>query len=168
MLDISSLSHGDNTAIIADIEDTVLLEDGTEHVLNDDRGRRVGDKARLFMQLLGEEIDPEVTVLAGLSRGGDADDLARTTLEDQQIANADVVARDGDGVGANGAVDEADVLTNTFANASWATLLINDYFLVLTMVRVEWMEDAVCGFLHTVTEGVVVPFVIVVTHFGTM
>lgn len=82
LLDISSLSHSDNTAIIAHIEDTVLLEDGAEHVLDDDRGRRVGDKARLFMKLLGEEIDPEVAVLTGLSRGGDANDLARATLKD--------------------------------------------------------------------------------------
>jgi hypothetical protein len=51
------------------------------------------------MELLGEEVNTEVTVLASLRGGGDADDLARAALEDQEIANADVVAGDGDGVG---------------------------------------------------------------------
>jgi hypothetical protein len=51
------------------------------------------------MQLLGEEIDTQVSVLAGGSRGGDSDDLARTTLKDQEITEADVVAWDGDGSG---------------------------------------------------------------------
>jgi len=50
------------------------------------------------VQLLGEEVNTEVTVLASLRRGGDADDLARAALQDQEIANADVVARDSDGV----------------------------------------------------------------------
>ena len=82
LLDISSLCHGDDAAIIADVKDTVLLEDGTKHVLDDDGGSGIGDEARLFMKLLGEEIDTEVAVLAGLSGRGDADDLAWTTLED--------------------------------------------------------------------------------------
>jgi hypothetical protein len=51
------------------------------------------------MQLLGEEVNTQVSVLASGSRRGDADDLARTTLKDQEIADADVVAWDGDGVG---------------------------------------------------------------------
>jgi hypothetical protein len=42
-------------------------------------------------------------VLASLGGGGDADDLARAALKDQEIANADVVAGDGDGVGSHGA-----------------------------------------------------------------
>ena len=67
MLDISSLGHGDNTTIVTDVEDTVLLEDGTEHILHDDRGRGVGNEARFFMELLGEEVDAEVTMLASLS-----------------------------------------------------------------------------------------------------
>lgn len=99
LLDITSLGHGDNATILTDIEDTVLLEDGSEHVLDHDRRGRVGDEARLFMELLGEEIDTEITVLTSLRRGRDADDLARAALEDQEIANADVVAGDGDGVG---------------------------------------------------------------------
>jgi hypothetical protein len=38
-------------------------------------------------------------VLASGRRGGDADDLARTALKDQEITEADVVAGNGDGVG---------------------------------------------------------------------
>ena len=170
MLDISSLSHGNNTAVIADVEDTVLLEDWTEHVLDDDRGRRIGHEARLFMKLLGKEIDSEVTVLASLGGGGNTNDLARTTLKDQEIANADVVAGNRNGVRANRAVDEADALTDTFADAGWAAIfLFNDYLLVfmVVVVRVEGMEDAIGGFLNAVTEGVVPTFIIVVTHLGT-
>jgi hypothetical protein len=99
LLDIARLGHGDDAAILADVENTVLLEDRTKHVLDDDGRARVGDEAGLLMELLGEEVNTEVTVLAGLGRGGDADDLARAALEDQEIANADVVAGDGDGVG---------------------------------------------------------------------
>ncbi len=46
-------------------------------------------------------------MLASCSRCGDADDLARTTLKDQEIANADVVAGDGDSVGRTRGFDRA-------------------------------------------------------------
>jgi len=48
------------------------------------------------VQLSGEEINTQVTVLSSGSRGGDADDLARTSLKDQEIAHTDVVAGNGD------------------------------------------------------------------------
>jgi len=67
--------------------------------LDNDGWAGIGDEAGLLMELLGEKVDTEITVLAGLGGGGDADDLARAALKDQEIANADVVARDGDGVG---------------------------------------------------------------------
>jgi len=51
------------------------------------------------VQLLGEEVNTQVAVLASGSGGGDTNDLARTTLEDQEITKADVVARNGDSVG---------------------------------------------------------------------
>jgi glycerate-2-kinase len=54
------------------------------------------------MQLLGEEINTQVSVLACGRRGGDTDDLAWTTLEDQEIAETDVMAGDSDGVGGVG------------------------------------------------------------------
>lgn len=50
------------------------------------------------MQLLSEEIDTQVSVLAGGGRGRDADNLTRTTLKDQEIAEADVVSWDRNGV----------------------------------------------------------------------
>jgi hypothetical protein len=98
LLDIASLGHGDDATILADVENTVLLEDRTKHVLDNDGRSRVGDEAGLLMELLGKEVDTEITVLAGLGRGGDANNLARAALEDQEIANANVVAGDGDGV----------------------------------------------------------------------
>jgi len=51
------------------------------------------------MQLLGEEVDTQVSVLASGRGGGHADDLARATLEDEEITEADVVAWDGYGIG---------------------------------------------------------------------
>jgi hypothetical protein len=51
------------------------------------------------MELLGEEVDTKVAVLAGGSRGRDADDLAGAALEDEDVTKADVVAGDGDSVG---------------------------------------------------------------------
>jgi hypothetical protein len=99
LLDVTGLGHGNNAAVLTDVENAVLLEDGTEHVLDDDRGSGVGDEAGLLVELLGEQVNTEVAVLTSLRRGGDADDLARAALKDQEIANADVVAGDGDGVG---------------------------------------------------------------------
>lgn len=116
LLDVASLGHGNNAAVFADVENAVLLEDRAEHVLDNDGGGRVGDEAGLLMELLGEEVNTEVAVLAGLGGGGDADDLARAALEDQEIANADVVAGDGDGVSGShlacGCVGGRDVRSN--------------------------------------------------------
>lgn len=99
LLDIASLGHGDDTAVLADVKNTVLLEDRTQHILDDDGRGRVGDEAGLLMELLGEQVNTEVAVLTSLGGGGDADDLARAALKDQEVANADVVAGDGDRVG---------------------------------------------------------------------
>ena len=108
LLDVTSLGHGDDVAVITDVKDTVLLEDRAEHVLDDDRRAGVANEGRLLVQLLGEEVNTEVTVLAGLGGGGDADDLARASLEDQEIANADVVAGDGDSLGGSHLADCTD------------------------------------------------------------
>jgi len=99
LLDITRLSHGNNTTVLTDVENTVLLEDRTKHVLDNDRGSRVGDEAGFLMELLGEQVNTEVAVLASLGGGGDADDLARAALEDQEIADADVVAGDSNSAG---------------------------------------------------------------------
>lgn len=101
LLDITGLGHGDDNAIL-EIKDSVLLEDRAEHGLDNNTWAWVGDERGLFMQLLGEEVDTQVSVLASGSGGGDTDNLARTTLEDQEIAETDVVSGDGDGVGGVG------------------------------------------------------------------
>lgn len=105
LLDITGLGHSDDTAILTDVEDTVLLEDRAEHVLNDNGRSGVGDEAGLLMELLGEEVNTEVAVLTSLGGGGDADDLARAALKDQEVTDADVVAGDGDGVGGSHLAD---------------------------------------------------------------
>jgi hypothetical protein len=109
LLDLTGLGHGDELTVIADIDETVLLEDGSEKGVKDDRRRGVRDNARLLVQLLGEQVNTKVTVLTGLGRGGDADDLAGAVLQDHEIANADVVARDGEGVSL-ACVDGGDVV----------------------------------------------------------
>lgn len=38
LLDITSLGHGNDTTVVTDVQDTVLLEDGAEHVLDNNRG----------------------------------------------------------------------------------------------------------------------------------
>lgn len=105
-LDISSLGHGDDGTLL-DVQNTVLLEDGTKHGLDNHTGSGVGDERRLLVELLGEQVDTEVTVLASGSRGRDADDLARAALQDQDIAHADVVAGNSDGVGDSSGLREA-------------------------------------------------------------
>jgi len=83
------------------------------------------------MELLREEVNTQVAVLAGLRRGGDADDLARTALEDQEIANADVVARDGDGVGIHVAVMAWVMMDMLVLNVGRASMRMNVDFAFL-------------------------------------
>lgn len=96
-LDIAGLGHGDDATIL-DVQDTVLLEDGAKHGLDDNAGGGVGDERRLLVKLLGKQVNTEVTVLAGGRGGGDADDLAGAALEHQDVTHANVVAGDSDGV----------------------------------------------------------------------
>jgi hypothetical protein len=58
------------------------------------------------MQLLGEQINAKISMLAGGRRSSDTDNLARTTLKYQQITHADMVAWNGDRIGA---AAEADI-----------------------------------------------------------
>lgn len=170
MLDVPSLGHGDDTAIITDIKNTVLLKDRAKHVVDNDRWSRVRYETRLFVKLLSEEVDSKVTVLARLSRRGDPDDLAWTTLEDQKISNADVVAWDGDGIGSPSTLDKANTLTNPTADsARTALLVLNDYLLTVmtVMMGMEWMEDTVGSLFQPLAERVIVTVVVVITHFGS-
>jgi len=121
------------------------------------------------VELLGEEIDTQVAVLARLSGSRYANDLAWTTLEDQEVADTDVVAGDSDSVRPSTAFNVTYAFADTFTNAGWAAvLLVNDYLLTLgaMAMRVEGVEDTVGGFLEAVAEGVVAAFFVVITHFG--
>lgn len=79
------------------VKNAVLLHDRSSHGLDDDAWSRVVDGRGLLVQLLGEKVDTEVSLLSSGGRAGDADDLARSALQNQDVADADVVARDGDG-----------------------------------------------------------------------
>lgn len=159
LLNITGLGHGGDETIVMDIEDTVGLVDGSKHGLDNNRGRGVGDEAGLFMKLTGEEVNTEVAVLASLGRDGDTDHLARTSLEDEEITDTDEVNGDGDTLLAGDTatrLDDTDLLTGT------RSALDNN----LLTLMVERMEEAVGSTLNAAAEGVVVTFVVVVTHFG--
>jgi hypothetical protein len=147
LLDITGLGHGDDGALL-DVEDTVLLEDGAEHALHDNGGGGVGDGAGLLVELLGEEVDTEVAVLAGGGRGGDADDLAGTALEDQDVAQADVVAGDGDGGGSALVGSGANAAAGAGRGADLGVLDVAGSFMVV--------EDTVSQLVDTMAKGVVV------------
>lgn len=125
LADITGLGHGDNGAVVTEVQDAVGLVDGTQHGLDDNRGRRVGDEARLLLQLAGEEVNTQVAVLAGLGGDRDADDLAGAALQDQDVANADKVARNRDGLGLSSGtatgLDNADIT----AGLSWTKVISN-------------------------------------------
>ena len=172
LADVTALGHGDDAAIVTEVEDAVGLVDGTQHGLDDNGGRGVGDEAGLLLQLAGEEVDTQVAVLAGLGGDGDADDLAGTALQDQDVADTDEVAGDGDGVSGRGAgatgFDDTDVLTDTVAEASWTTLVSNNFLVILVVaVVMEGMHDAVGSTPNTAAEGVVVTLVVVVSHLAS-
>ena len=119
------------------------------------------------MELLREEVHPEITVLAGLSRCSDTNDLAGTALKHQEVTNADVVARDGDSLRrASTSLDITNSLRHSVADAGRTTLallFINDYLLALVL-RCERVENAVSCFLKAVAERVIVALVVVVSH----
>lgn len=144
-LDLARLSHGNDVAVL-EVEDAVLLEDGAKHGLDNDAGGGVGDEGRLLVQLLGEEVDTEVTVLASGSRGGDADDLAGAALEHQDVTHADVVAGDGDGVGDGGRRGRRATGTG------WST---HNFDVVVVVVVVGVRKDLVSHLVNTVTNRVI-------------
>lgn len=169
LLDITGLGHGNETVVITDVQDAVGLEDGAEHGLNHNGGGGVGDEAGLLLELAGEEVDTEVTVLAGLRGDRDADDLARTTLEDQDVANADEVAGNRDVLAGGGAT--AAGLNNADIGGGRGDL----FMVVSTSVGVgggvrvgvgEGVGDAVHSAANATAERVVFTFVVVVTHLA--
>lgn len=90
------------TLALLHVEDAVLLEDGAKHGLDDNAGSGVSNERALLVELLGEQVNAEVAVLAGGGRGRDADDLAGAVLEHHEVADPDVVAGDRDRVGHDG------------------------------------------------------------------
>jgi len=97
LLDLTRLGHGNKLSVITNVNEPVLLEDWAQEGVENNGWRWVRDNTWLFVELLGEEVNTEVSVLAGLSGSGDTDNLAWTVLENNQVTNADVVARDGEG-----------------------------------------------------------------------
>lgn len=95
--------------------------------------------------------------------------MAGTALENQEIANADMMARNGDGVRSSTTLYEANTLADSLTDTGWAAIFLidNDLFTLGTMmVRMEWMENSIGGFLKAMTEGVIMPVVVVIPHFG--
>ena len=136
------------------IKNPVLLEDRAKHSLDNNTWTWVGDERRLFMQLLSEEINTQVSMLPSGRRSCDADDLARTTLKDQEISDADVVAGNGNGVGSGG----------VFGGTAYDRLAItcdgnvNFFpFAVMVMVVMRWeTKDSIRSTVKTMAEGVIV------------
>lgn len=144
LLDVAGLGHGDDVAVL-DVEDTVLLEDRAEHGLDNDAGSRVADGRGLLVQLLGEQVDTEVAVLAGGGAGRDADDLARAALQHQEVTEADVVAGDSDGVG--------EVRGRRSGSGSVTVDVDID---VVVVLMATGMGDPVAELVKALAEGVVV------------
>ena len=168
LLDVTSLGHADNQPIRTYVEDAVLLVDRAEHALNIDAGLRVAHEGALFLKLASEQIDTQVSVLTGLRRGSDADDLAWTTLKDDEITDANELAGNCDSVGGEAAtrLDEADLLADTLSHAAWATFLVfdDDLFAVMVVMMAERVRDTVGSTLEAAAEGVVFALVVVVAH----
>lgn len=180
LLDVAGLSHSNNGAVVADVKHTVLLEDRAEHVLDNNRRARVADEAGLLVELLAEEVDTEVAVLASLCRGGDSDDLAGTALQNQQVADPDVVAGDGDGVGNHGGArgrvtSLGRCWTGLVARSGGGDFAVLDDYVffdtlgagvrvVVVMTAVDGVQDSFGGAVESVTERVVVTVFVVISH----
>jgi hypothetical protein len=97
-------------------------------------------------------------------------------LEDHNVTDADVMARDGEGVRRRTGVDRRDwstvinaltttamVSVSTFATHTDVDILMN-VLVMMMVVIVEGVEDTVGGLVESVTDGVVATFFVVVTH----
>lgn len=176
LLDVTGLGHGDDQAVLPDVQDAVLLEDGAEHGLDDDAGGRVADERTLLVQLAGEEVDAEVAVLARLAAHADADDLRRPALQQQDVADADEVALDGHALAAEPGLDVPDLLARRprrGAAGGAAVALADDHLVAFVVVAVvvvaaarEGVHDPVGRALHAAAEAVVLTFVVVVAHLA--
>jgi len=168
LLDITGLSYGDNPADLADVQDTVLLEDRSQHGLDNHGWGWVADEGGLFVQLAGEKVNTKIAVLSGLRRHADTDDLRRTALEKENVTNADEVALNRHATAAETWFNEADLL-NGGREGSWTGGLssIGDNYILTASIMVmvgERVQHTVGSSLHTAAEAVILAFVVVVTH----
>lgn len=175
LLDVACLGHADDQTILADVQHAILLEDWAQHGLHDDGRGGIADEGALFVQLTGEQVDTKVSVLAGLGRHADADDLRGATLQQEDVANANEMALDWHSAATKTTFDKADLVdrsTRTCYASSGFFSALYDHLIaaaigVVTVVR-KWVKDAVSGTLDTATEAVVVPLVVVVTHVSSV
>jgi len=65
-LDLTAVGDGNQGTIFTSIDDLVLLESRSDHGVQDNAWRWVGDDARLLAKLMGEQVNTEVSVLASL------------------------------------------------------------------------------------------------------
>lgn len=102
-------------------------------------------------------------MLAGLGRSSDANDLARTTLKNQEIANADVMAGDSDGVRWTSTLCVTGGAGSRHGDFAFFN---NDVFLsVVTVVgSVNGVKDTVGSAVQSVAKRVVVTVLVVVSH----
>jgi len=109
--------------------------------------------------------------LTGLRRHGNTDDLARSTLQKEDITNADEVALDGH---ATTLAETRLNITDSWSSGTTAgrpshTRLADDgLFIAITVVMVvmvgEWVDELIGSTFHSTAEAVVLTFVVVVTH----
>jgi len=142
-----------------------LLEDWAEHALDDDRGLWVAYEGRLFVKLSSEQVNTKISVLAGLTGLRDSDDLAWSTLQDQEITDSDEVAGDRDAVSwSTSRLDISDILNLAFPHTSRSVFFDDDG---ISVSRVERVEDSVSCTLDASSEAVVFTVVVVVTHLAS-
>ena len=94
--------------------------------------------------------------MARLSRSSDANDLTWATLQDQKIANADVMAGNSNGVRPTTALDVANSFAHAVADSGGSmvvdVLFDDDFLAIALMMGMEWVEDAVSSLLNSVAE----------------
>jgi len=96
--------------------------------------------------------------------------LARTTLEDDKVTDADKVAWDGYFIRSRGFAtgrNHAAAIPCTCADARGAiNVNVNVNVHLSTVMMVKWMQDAFCCTLDATAEGVVITLVVVVPHLA--
>jgi hypothetical protein len=84
-------------------------------------------------------------------------------LEDQEVADADVMTRDGDGIGRTAALNHSNILSDS---AAWAraVIVVNVNLFPNGAAMMMRVKKAVGGLFDPMTERMVVTVLIVVTH----